>query len=127
MVSDAEIAKFIDENDLMMQGGTVNDLRTVTQLLELATKPGGLADPIRNTIQTQNDPVPVPVGGCTLWSRVAQVLSTPAPFSHRAAVERFYLAWWNAMTGYQLDVPGIDPRLCHRGSAGYGLAMNRWA
>jgi hypothetical protein len=40
--------------------------------------------------------------------------------------ESFHQAWWNAMTRYQLNTPGVNPHHCHRGSAGFAIAMNRF-
>jgi hypothetical protein len=128
MPSDKAVARFLAGNDFMMEAGKakINDLRNVTKRLEAETRAGGLADPARKTVKIGRERIPV--GGNTAWSRVGITLGQgPSPPGYRAAVERFYLAWWNAMTRYQLDNPGIDPGLCHRGSAGYALAVNRWA
>src|SRR5437867_3133953 len=126
MPSKRAIAKFIRENDFIMERGkaTINDLRLVTTRLESETRSGGLADPgARGSVKV--DDHLAPIGGCSLWSRVHVALGQgPTSPGHRAAFERFYLAWWNLMSRYQLDHPaGGDKSTCHRGTAGFSLAV----
>lgn len=126
--SDDDVVRFVGGTGFIMEPGkaTINDVRNVTKRLDEETRAGGLADPAR--IIDLGDGHGLRPLRYAAWDRAAVPLSKgPAAPGYRAAVERFYLTWWNAMTRYQLDNPSVDSTWCYRAHAGLMIAVNRWA